>query len=302
MPDAPPPTQITELKVSAHLMTLESGVFCIFQKPGGTAPDGSGLPGVRITLPPAADPADRAVEFGGFRDDGWVGEYQDALLLRVRHPAQVLVTVYQAPGDRSRAPSLQVVRVAETSVVADPAAPPPAAPENGAPGVIIPANIDPASAELTAHIQSRGDIAGQIGEWMGEPGSGRWIEGYAIAPKALIGEEDVEYQAVLGRGWLSPWVEGGSFCGSRGMALPILGLRVRLRGASAETHELTLEASFTDGSRVGPVAGDIACESDNLAPLEAFRLVVTPRLGALAPAAPAPAAKPGRRAGGKPRR
>jgi hypothetical protein len=31
---------------------------------------------------------------------------------------------------------------------------------------------------------------------------------------------DIEYQAVLGRGWLSPWIEGGKFCGSRGMALP----------------------------------------------------------------------------------
>ena len=60
-------------------------------------------------------------------------------------------------------------------------------------------------------------------------------KGFAIAPVADGPAEDIEYQAVLGRGWLSPWVEGGQFCGSRGMALPMLGLRVRLRGAGAET-------------------------------------------------------------------
>ena len=51
-----------------------------------------------------------------------------------------------------------------------------------------------------------------------------------------IAPEDIEYQAVLGRNWLSPWVEGGKFCGSRGMALPLLGLKVRLKGAAAKAE------------------------------------------------------------------
>ena len=59
--------------------------------------------------------------------------------------------------------------------------------------------------------------------------------GSRLRPVGGIPADDIEYQAVLGRGWMSPWVEGGQFCGSRGMALPILGLRVRLRGASAAT-------------------------------------------------------------------
>ena len=69
-----------------------------------------------------------------------------------------------------------------------------------------------------------------LGDWLGEKGSKRWIEGFGIAPTKLLEPKDLEYQAVLGKGWLSPWVEGGQFCGSRGMALPILGLRLRLRG------------------------------------------------------------------------
>jgi hypothetical protein len=88
---------------------------------------------------------------------------------------------------------------------------------------------------------------------------------------------------VLGRGWLSPWVEGGQFCGSRGMALPILGLRVRLRGAAAETFELRYSASFIDGTQVGPVAAGAACEAETLTPVEAIKIELAP-IGSLASA------------------
>ena len=85
---------------------------------------------------------------------------------------------------------------------------------------------------MLAHVQGQGDVGGQLGAWIGERGSKRWIEGFAIAPAGGIPADDIEYQAVLGRGWLSPWVEGGQFCGSRGMALPILGPA----GAAARRH------------------------------------------------------------------
>ena len=45
--------RVAELKVSGHLMTLETGLFCVFQVPGSpSANDRSGLPGVRVSLPP----------------------------------------------------------------------------------------------------------------------------------------------------------------------------------------------------------------------------------------------------------
>src|ERR1700758_2464297 len=43
--------RVTELKVSGHLMTLDTGIFCVFQAPGSPSPnDRSGLPGVRISM------------------------------------------------------------------------------------------------------------------------------------------------------------------------------------------------------------------------------------------------------------
>ena len=49
------PTQtMTELKVSGHLMTLDTGLFCIVQTPSRAADPAAGLPGVRISLPARA--------------------------------------------------------------------------------------------------------------------------------------------------------------------------------------------------------------------------------------------------------
>ena len=288
---------VTELKVTAHLMTLEPGLFCVFQAPTGLAPDRSGLPGVRLSLRPGVEHQD-GVEIGGFRQDGWISEFNDAALVRVTRTAQILVSIYQA-SDHSRSPNLQVMRIGEPSGETAASAPAPI-PVDAAASPALSAD----AAEMSAHIERRGDVLGLLGDWMGEPGSKRWIEGFALDPKDRMAADDIEYQAVLGRGWLSPWVPGGEFCGSRGMALPILGLRVRLRGAAADKFDLNVSASFVDGSKVGPVPGDQAAEAESLAPLEAFQVAITDRVAGRSmpgsPPAPAKAArestKPGRRA------
>ena len=61
------------------------------------------------------------------------------------------------------------------------------------------------------------------------------------------------------------------------MALPLLGLNVRLKGDAAKTHECTYFASFVDGSNVGPVPAGEACQADSLAALEAFQIVLRRR-------------------------
>jgi hypothetical protein len=292
--------RVAELKVSGHLMTLDAGLFCVFQAPGSPSPnDRSGLPGVRISLPPGAAGRPEAVSISTFRDDGWLNGQDTAALIRVANgPAQVLVTVYQSPtAPPDSAPRLQVMRLGpEQGGEARAPAPMPSA---AAPQAVAPENAD-----VVVHVQRAGDMPGRIGEWVGTRGSGQWIEGFSLAPHDGIKSTDIEYQAVLGRGWLSPWIEGGKFCGSRGMALPLLGLKVRLKGGAAKTHECSYSASFVDGSAVGPVPAGETCEAESLAALEAVQVVIRRRGGAQAPAEtapraartratqPAPAAKP----------
>ena len=297
MSKAPAPrSAVAELKVTGHLMAFDSGVFCVFNTPGAAGADAeTGLPGVRISRAPAANGYPGQVQLSSFNADGWLGAAEDAALIRVTGgPAQVLVTIYEAVGTQAEPPKLQVIRL-----TADPA------PAEAAPAAPAPALEEAKHPEVAAHIYGMGDVGGPLGEWMGERGSKRWIEGFGLAPTGEVAAADIEYQAVLGRGWLSPWAEGGQYCGSRGMSLPILGLRVRLRGAVAETHEAVVEATFIDGSTAGPVSDGAACEAESLAALEAFRVEIRPRVAASKPArkpaakAAAPVAAPVKPAGRK---
>lgn len=279
-----PQKLITELKTSAHLMLLDAGVFCVFHAPGGPAPDGhTGLPGVRLSLPPA--PAQRGrVRISTFGDDGWIGGAEGAALVRVEGgPAQVLVTVYQVPDGAQEAPRLQVMRLTEDPRV------------GRKPGPMAAPQPSAAPPEIVAHVHGRGDVGGRFGLWIGERGGKRWIEGFAVTAPAGLEAGDIEYQAVLGRDWISPWAEGGQFCGSRGMSLPLLGLRARLRGRAVATHELALEATFVDGTALGPVEAGEGCQAESFAPLEAFRVELRerPARGAAEPA-PKPSRRPPR--------
>ena len=270
---------VQELKVSAHLMTLDPGVFCIFNAPGDQRIDErTGFPGVRVSIAPG--PSTSKVDILSFGGEGWCGGRDSAVLVRIADaPAEVLITIYQREGAAESAPKIQIQQLSDG-----------AAPVSG-PARTAPTAVDVAGAEVAAHIQRRGDVVAKLGEWMGDKGSQRWIEGFSIAPRSEIGREDIEYQAVLGRGWLSPWSEGGQYCGSRGMALPILGLRVRLKGEAAGRCTLRVQATFTDGSSAGPVDGARTCEAESLAPLEAFHIEIVPVGPHDAPTAASPQAK-----------
>jgi glycosyltransferase involved in cell wall biosynthesis len=270
---------MSELRVSAHLMTLDPGTFCVVRQPG-TTPENldTGLPGVRVSLPPGRLSNPDAISISTFRPDGWLGGGNDAALIRIAgRPAQIMVTVYQAAGQGpDSAPRLQVVRISgdggsTAAAIGGPATGMPAPAGTAAAAGSAP---DPAKHDVVAHVQRTGDVGCRFGEWLGVRGSQLWIEGFGLAQVTDIAPEDLEYQAVLGRGWLSPWVASGKFCGSRGMALPLLGVRIRLLNAAARTHTLSYSASFTDGTLVGPVDSGEACEAESLAPLEAVQITI----------------------------
>jgi hypothetical protein len=299
-PVAPVPASVAELRVTGNLMTLKTGLFCVFRQSSGTPVNpATGLPGVRLSLPPGRASRPDAVTISTFRDDGWLGDETGAALVRVAQgPAQVLVTIYQAPNQPpDAAPRLQVLQLSAPG--AAPGAPAAAAPaEAAAPLEAAGAPREVAHPDVTAHMQRAGDVGAAFGDWIGTRGSKLWIEGFALTPQGGVAPEDLEYQAVLGRGWLSPWVSEGKFCGSRGMALPLLGLRIRLRGPAAAAFECGVTATFVDGSEVGPITDGEACEAESLAPLEAFKVTLE-RRGAVRPdasaagrAKPAPARKP----------
>ncbi len=256
--------RIAELRVSGNLMTLDAGLFCVFQAPGSPSPDpATGLPGVRVSLAPGSMGRPDAVTISTFRPDGWL-DGTGALIRVTEGPAQILVTIYQSGLQAAdAAPRLQVLKLNDGpgAPAAAPAPQPEAAP---------PAQVE--NPDIVAHVQRTGDVGAAIGDWIGVRGSRLWMEGFGLAPSNGIAPEDFEYQGVLGRGWLSPWVDGGKFCGSRGMALPLLGFKLRLKGDAAKAFTCSYSATFVDGSAVGPVPAGESCEAESLAALEAFQI------------------------------
>lgn len=135
-----------------------------------------------------------------------------------------------------------------------------------------------ASTLLVGHIQNRGDIDGLVDEWVGDTGSTLAIEGFSITLPEDIPAEGFSYQAVLADGSLSEPGQNGEFRGTRGENEPIFGICVTAAGRFAETYDVSYEASFIDGSEIGPCAAGTVCKANTRIPLEAFRLSITDRV------------------------
>ncbi|KAB0679029.1 hypothetical protein [Aureimonas leprariae] len=103
---------------------------------------------------------------------------------------------------------------------------------------------------VRAHLSLRGDVSGGRGSWIGGPQAPGRIEGLEIRP--IGGALALEYQvATAGRtgGW-SAWVPAGAYAGSRGKGMPLIGLRIRLRGDAPDHLELRGEALFLGASPI----------------------------------------------------
>jgi hypothetical protein len=278
----PSDSRVHELRASAHLMTLDAGTFCLVN--GSGKPGRDVISGVRVS---ATEPTDPNVSIASFRPDGWLNGGGDSALIRVLNgPAQILITIYQPIGATESAPKLRVLRLSDAA---------PAAEVTDAPAPVAkrPVMILTEPHDIVAHVQRTGDIGRAFGEWVGTPGSQMAIEGFSMTAPKDLEPGDLSYQAVLGRGWLSPWAESGQFCGSRGMALPILGLKVRLSDAAAKLYELRYGASFIDGTKLDDLRSEDSCETPSLAPLEAMRVeLVRKTAGKAKAAAEAPSAAP----------
>jgi hypothetical protein len=275
-PGDQPPT--SGISVSTRLIRLDPGLFSLALMPGSTE-RGTGLPAARLSLPPGPPGRRETVSVNTFRGDGWMTVSDEPTLLRVLPGgAEVLVTLYW-PATEAAAlpPPLRLVRLNPDAAGGGPfdttggaiAQQPPAPPAQVAVQRV---------AEVVAHIEGVGDVDGNLGDWVGMRASGRAIEGFGLTPRQGIAAEDFEIRAVLGRDWLSPWLPGDRFCGSRGLALPLRGFCMRLHPAAAARFELACFARFIDGSEVGPVGADQLCAAPSLAALEAFQVLLHPRV------------------------
>lgn len=245
---------IAEVPLSAHSITLEHGTYCVFVTAvsAGVAP--ADLPALQISTAPGSN----SVALGTLPGDGWLRRVGDAVLIRVvNQRSRLLLTSYdEAKIEGAKPPQIQVQRL-----------------DDGRPEAFAPAPVPALEGnDVLAHIRRHGDRPGPFGHWLGQLGDDSWVEGFEITPPAGLAAEELEYQVVLGRGWLSPWVPAGDFCGSRGMGLPILGFRARLLGEAAGQWRLRYAARCVDGQELPEVGAGEHCEAAELVPLAALKI------------------------------
>jgi hypothetical protein len=125
---------------------------------------------------------------------------------------------------------------------------------------------------VTLHVRNIGDISCPAGEWAGRPGSRQWIEGIAILPQHGIEPDEIEYCVTPSTSETSEWVRGGTFCGTRGLSVPLTGFCLRLRGSAAGRVTCSYRATFVDGTAAGPMPAGTICKSQTGASLEALQI------------------------------
>jgi hypothetical protein len=241
-------------------MLLDRGTYCVFVTAVMPAGPDQPLPALKVV----AAPDSSSVAIGSLPGDGWLRHVGDAVLIRiVSQSAKILLTSYddgRIAG--AKPPQIELKRL-----------------DRGAQGLLT--DQKPSitksglSPDVTVHFQRHGDVAGNFGQWLSVGDGDTWIEGIEFSPLPSTDTADIEYQVVLGRGWLSPWVRVGEFCGSRGMGLPVLGFRARVVGPLAEDWRVSYSARCIDGRELAEVEGGMACEAQELVPLSALKINLT---------------------------
>jgi len=119
--------------------------------------------------------------------------------------------------------------------------------------------------EVTSHVQNHGDIVFGESQWAGLMGQGVWIESFAVLPLEAIAPDMIEYKAVTSTGVETPWVNGGSPCGTRGIGVPLVAFAIRLKAHSSPTPPVCeYGAVLLSGTIIGPARNGAPCRSPSM--------------------------------------
>lgn len=270
-------TQSSQIKATAQTLPLAPGFYSLIVTGGGSAAAQGELPLPSVQLAAAPNsPTGVTVEMISSVPGNWLSKPGDTIIIKVTGGTANLILSSYKHIDRTNALlSLQFARIDDVPAAAAPA---PAA----APVAVAPATRAPRT-ELLAHIQRQGDLRFADANWAGAVGQRLWIEAFSITPVEGLSPEDIEYKGLTANGWETPWIAGGSMCGSRGLGTPLIGFSIRLRGAAAERFECVYEGAFVSGYRSPAGQNGSPCRSDAIGdPLEGILLRLVEKQAAVA--------------------
>jgi hypothetical protein len=250
------------LDVTAQILDFEPGFYAVEVVAPKTICGVSGMHVPCIRLDPILKGGGSRAFVSTMTDCALVDPEAPPAYLRITGgKVSVLLTIYKLT-DGTSAPELRITLLQQAIPHSEAATPKPA--------------LASAPLRLMTHIERIGDMTVAGGIWAGQPGRSGALEGFAVTPSDGVPPEEIEYQAILGKDWTTPWLAGGEFCGSRGLSLPILGVRIRLRGNAAKTHQCSYWGKFANAGEFGPAVDGAVCANGGAA-MESLRVVLTRR-------------------------
>jgi len=159
---------------------------------------------------------------------------------------------------------------------------------------------DLGNVRILGHVTGIGDVVVDPNEWLAGPSAPSRIEGIAIEWPDKPADLEIRYavktakpQTISGRK-----MGLGSFAGTRGKAMPIVGLMLEMSGLGAANFQFSVEAIFL-GSPAIRITGKRVVTSGPTGrePLVGLRMAIPSTRAAARPQAKTTASKPGRSEG-----
>ena len=293
-------TQEAGMSASVQVLPLPPGLYLFSVKAADPTPARANgalvLPAVHVGLGPGMRPDQVEFIAGPNTHGAWLFSQGDLLVTKVNGTGATLVmTSVRAPGGEVL--SIKVERLesradatpgqlAASPVVAKHAGKPAKEPEFSF------GNQRYLPVQIGAHIRSRGDMMFVDAPWAGRVAPGLWIEAFSVLPLNQFGASDVEYKGLTGSGFETPWLSDDKMCGTKGMAVPLVGFAVRLKpGAASAGYDCEYSGYFQSGVTVGPLRNGAPCRSTVANdPLEGMQVRLLKRESASLPSQDAPSA------------
>lgn len=281
------------LNASIQILPLQAGLYLFSVKVAPAASAASGIlrvPAIHVGLGPGVGSGQVEFIAGPSTDGSWLFAREDCLIAKVTGQGATLVlTSVRGPGGEmlsiaverldNRAdpeapvgPSRALSVSSDSSAVSESKKSKAAVRPNGQTDEAVPLQIN-------THIRARGDMSFSDGDWAGRVEPGLWIEAFSVVPLERFGSHEIEYKGLTGSGFETPWISAGAMCGTKGMAVPLVGFAIRLRDG-AETGDFDCEYSgyFKSGAMAGPSRNGAPCRSKAANdPLEGIQLRITKR-------------------------
>jgi hypothetical protein len=215
-----------------RMIDIDRGLFLIRY---AAADDEAKPPRVAISSEPASDKNLNLVLHPDHRE-AVLWQPGACLVVRATTPGKLLIEVTPAQGGGSVAATVRVERITQGEVLSD----------DFRTRDPFPSSYDLSHLRLLGHVASIGDVVVNSNEWLAGPSAPSRIEGISIEWPAKPDDVDIRYsvktarpQTISGR-----LMDVGSFAGTRGKAMPVVGVMLELSGTGARNLQFNVEAIF----------------------------------------------------------